>query len=408
MDNFFGVKRLKNETDFEFCLRVCMAKAEKSIDADWGEICEAFNLGLHPDSLRKNFVGPMGVQHVVKYFDDKLWKQLQETKTGAEKDLENKIHQMQKEKMKLKDERSALNRILRLQSRWEALLEIIKDEVENMSDEKYINYNKHIIETDGDNEAVLMISDTHIGMTVDNELNVYNKEVCIERFHKLIDSTIKNCKRNDVTTLNIILGGDLVEGIINLTGRIQQNEDVVHQVFTAYEIITEVIVELSKYVKKINVWNTNGNHARISKDVKECLEGESFETIIYEYIKLKLETLSHKIDLSNVTLNDNEYPDLAIIHIKNCNKTVAASHGTKDKKAQTNVSRINSFLPITIDYYMMGHLHNSHHQNNCYVNGCLSGSNEWAQGQRYNNDPLQIMLIFFEDGSTTLCEMNLR
>ena len=62
-------------------------------------------------------------------------------------------------------------------------------------------------------------------------------------------------------------------------------------------------------------------------------------------------------------------------------------------------------LPITIDYYMMGHLHNSHHQYNCYVNGCLSGSNEYAQGLRYNNDPVQIMLVFFEDGSTTLCEM---
>ena len=57
---------------------------------------------------------------------------------------------------------------------------------------------------------------------------------------------------------------------------------------------------------------------------------------------------------------------------------------------------------------MIGHLHNSHHQNNCYVNGCLSGSNEWAQGQRYNNDPMQIMLVFYEDGSTTLCEMNLK
>ena len=54
---------------------------------------------------------------------------------------------------------------------------------------------------------------------------------------------------------------------------------------------------------------------------------------------------------------------------------------------------------------MMGHLHNSHHQYNCYVNGCLSGSNEYAQGLRYNNDPVQIMLVFFDDGSTTLCEI---
>lgn len=408
MNEFWNVKRLKDETDFEFCLRVCMAKANKEIDADWGEIVEAFNLGVHSDTLRKNFVGPMGVKHIVDYYDEKLLKQIQDGKSQSEKDLDNKIHQLYMEKQKLKDERSALNRKLRLQARWEELLVLIQEEISNTTQDKYLSYSKHIIEPEENNEAVLVISDTHIGMTVDNELNKYNKEICIERFHKLIDSTLKNCKRNGVTTLNIALLGDIVEGVINLTGRLEQNEDVVQQVFTGYEIITEVIVELSKHIKQINVWSTNGNHARLSKDVKECLDGESFESLLYEYIKLKIESLSHVIDLSNVTLHDNRYPDLAIIHIDNCNKTIAASHGTKDKKVATNVSRINGFLPIQIDYYMMGHLHNSHHQNNCYVNGCLSGSNSWAQGQRYNNDPMQIMLVFFADGSTNLCEMVLK
>ena len=270
MNEFWNVKRLKDETDFEFCLRVCMAKANKEIDADWGEIVEAFNLGVHSDTLRKNFVGPMGVKHVVDYYDEKLLKQIQDGKSQSEKDLDNKIHQLYMEKQKLKDERSALNRKLRLQARWEELLVLIQEEISNTTQDKYLSYSKHIIEPEENNEAVLVISDTHIGMTVDNELNKYNKEICIERFHKLIDSTLKNCKRNGVTTLNIALLGDIVEGVINLTGRLEQNEDVVQQVFTAYEIITEVIVELSKHIKQINVWSTNGNHARLSKDVKEC------------------------------------------------------------------------------------------------------------------------------------------
>ena len=408
MNEFFNVKRMNNETDFEFLLRVLLAKNNKEIDCDWQDIVDTFELNCHRDTVRKLFYGPINLKNVVDYYEDKLLKLVQDSKSQPEKDLDNKVHQLQMEKMKLKDERSTLNRLLRLQARWEVLLETIKQELENTTDTKYLSYSKHIFDTEENNEAVLMISDTHIGMTVDNELNVYNKDICIKRFHKLIDSTVANCRRNNVSTLNLILGGDIIEGIINLSGRIQQNEDVVKQVFTACELITEVIVELSKYVKQLNVWSVNGNHARMSKDVKESLDGESFESIMYEYIKLKVECLSNKIDLSNVTLNENKYPDLAIININNCNKTVAASHGTKDKKVSTNLSRINSYLPIQVDYYMMGHLHNSHHQNNCYVNGCLSGSNEWAQGQRYNNDPVQIMLVFFEDSSTTLCEMNLK
>lgn len=408
MNSFFGIDRLKDESDFEFLLRVCMAKHEKKIDADWQEIVEFFNLECHVDTLRKKFNGPFAMQHVIRHYEQLLQEAQIPEPTNAEVEIEKKRQQLAMEKIKVKDERTQLNRLLRLQARWEELLELIRTEVNHSALDKYIDEVNYYV-TEQQNEAVLFVSDTHIGMTVDNALNVYNKQVCIERFNKLIQSTIKNCRRNDVTTLNVVLGGDIIEGIINLTGRIQQNEDVVQQIFTAAELVTQLIVELSRNIRKVNVWSTNGNHARMSKDTKEALDGESFESIVYEYVKIKIQLLQEqRLVGTNITLNENDYPDIAIIHINSCDKTIAASHGTKDRKAMNNVSRINSFLPITVDYYMIGHLHNSHHQNNCYVNGCLSGSNEWAQGQRYNNDPMQIMLVFYEDGSTTLCEMNLK
>ena len=409
MNCFFGIDRLKGESDWEFCWRCIVAKIERQIDCDWQEIIDEFQLGCHIDTLRKSVnVGAFSAYKVAQFYEEKLLNLPKNEETNAEKEIKGKVNQLQMEKMKLKDERTELNRLLRLQARWEELLDLIKKEVNHADLNKYVDEVNYYI-TEEQNEAVLFVSDTHIGMTVDNSLNVFNKDICIERFNKLAKSTIKNCRRNDVTTLNVILGGDIIEGIINLTGRIQQNEDVVKQIFTAAELITELLVELSRNIKKVNVWSTNGNHARMSKDAKEALDGESFESILYEYVKIKVELLQEKRQVgNNITLNENEYPDIAIVHIENCDKVVAGSHGTKDRKAMHNVSRINSFLPINIDYYMMGHLHNSHHQNNCYVNGCFSGSNEWAQGQRYNNDPLQIMLVFYKDGSTTLCEMNLK
>ena len=408
-NSFFGIDRITGESDWEFCWRCIVAKIERKIDCDWQEIIDEFQLGCHIDTLRKSVnVGAFSAYKVAQFYEEKLLNLPKNEETNAEKEIKGKVNQLQMEKMKLKDERTELNRLLRLQARWEELLDLIKKEVNHADLNKYVDEVNYYI-TEEQNEAVLFVSDTHIGMTVDNSLNVFNKDICIERFNKLAKSTIKNCRRNDVTTLNVILGGDIIEGIINLTGRIQQNEDVVKQIFTAAELITELLVELSRNIKKVNVWSTNGNHARMSKDAKEALDGESFESILYEYVKIKVELLQEKRQVgNNITLNENEYPDIAIVHIDNCDKVVAGSHGTKDRKVMHNVSRINSFLPINIDYYMMGHLHNSHHQNNCYVNGCFSGSNEWAQGQRYNNDPLQIMLVFYKDGSTTLCEMNLK
>ena len=97
MNEFFNVKRMQDETDFEFLLRVCMAKHNKEIDAAWTEIVEAFNLGCHCDTLRKKFCGPLAVHHVVKYYEEKIYQLLQDNKTAPEKELDNKIKQLQLE-----------------------------------------------------------------------------------------------------------------------------------------------------------------------------------------------------------------------------------------------------------------------------------------------------------------------
>ena len=129
MNEFFNVKRMQDETDFEFLLRVCMAKHNKEIDADWTEIVEAFNLGCHCDTLRKKFCGPFAVQHVVKHYEEKMYQLMQDSKTAPEKELDNKIKQLQMEKQKVKDQRTELNRLMRTQARWEQLMEIIDEKV---------------------------------------------------------------------------------------------------------------------------------------------------------------------------------------------------------------------------------------------------------------------------------------
>ena len=391
------------EKHLEYVKRVTENRIEYGLSYhDWcllvggGDYCE--------DNARKAFAI---VSKILPLLDYEF--KIDEAQIKKYNDLHSKEVQIMKEREKQKDERRAFTSKVRAEARWEHLLETIADGMENFDTKKFLDKYITNYECPEDNEALLMISDTHIGMTVDNKLNKYNKEICIERFNELVKQTINNCKRNSVSKLNIVFGGDIIEGIINTSGRVQQNEDVVQQIFTASELLTELLIKLSLAIPKIRVWSVNGNHARMSKDIKEAINGESFESMIYEYVKLRVENIKYKEKIGwNIKFNDNDYPDLAIVEIENCDKTVAVAHGTKDRNAKNNVSRINQFLDINIDYYFMGHLHNSHHHNNCYVNGCLAGSNEFAQNQRYNNEPIQIMMIFFENGSTNLCEMNLR
>ena len=394
----------KNENRIDYIKRITNLKSEYNMSyADW---CYLITGGAEysEDNARKAYYVVEKMLPLISY-----QLELDEVKVKRYNDLHSKEVQIQKERERQKDERRAYTNLVKSQARWEQIIETLEMGLRDADTSKFLN--NHIVsyEPQEENEAVLVISDTHIGMTINNALNVYNKEVCIKRFDNLLEQTLKHCKVNNVKRLNVVIGGDIIEGNINTSGRVTQNENVVEQIFTASELLSETLVKLSQSIPQIRVWNTNGNHARMNKDTKESLNGESFESIIYEYVKMRVELLKHKEKIGwNIKFNENDYPDIAVIEIENCNKLIVASHGTKDRSIKNNLSRINQYLNIKADYYLMGHVHHSAHEYGCYTNGCLSGSNEYAQNLRYNNEPVQIMLIFFENSSTLLCEMNVK
>ena len=393
----------KNENRIDYIKRITNLRTEYGMS--YSEWCYLITGGADysEDNSRKAYYVVEKMLPLISY-----QLELDEAKIKRYNDLHSKEIQIQKERERQKDERRAYTNLVKSQARWEQILETLEIGLREADTSKFLD-SVVKYEVEEENEAVLMLSDTHIGMTINNALNVYNKEVCIKRFNKLVEQVLKNCKKNSVKRLNVIIAGDIIEGIINTSGRVTQNENVVEQIFTASELVTETLVKLSLSIPQIRVWNTNGNHARMSKDTKESLNGESFETIIYEYVKMRIEILKQRDKIGwNIKFNENDYPDIAVVEIENCDKLVVASHGTKDRSIKNNLSRINQFLDIKADYYLMGHVHHSAHEYNCYTNGCLSGSNEYAQNLRYNNEPMQIMLIFFENSSTVLCEMNLK
>lgn len=51
------IEKLPGESDFEWKLRLCLAKLDRTIDLDWQEIADTLSLDLSPDSLRKMAYG---------------------------------------------------------------------------------------------------------------------------------------------------------------------------------------------------------------------------------------------------------------------------------------------------------------------------------------------------------------
>ena len=266
----------KNENRIDYIKRITNLKSEYNMSyADW---CYLITGGAEysEDNARKAYYVVEKMLPLISY-----QLELDEAKVKRYNDLHSKEVQIQKERERQKDERRAYTNLVKSQARWEQIIETLEVGLREADVSKFLN--NHIVsyEPQEENEAVLVISDTHIGMTINNALNVYNKEVCIKRFDNLLEQTLKHCKVNNVKRLNVVIGGDIIEGNINTSGRVTQNENVVEQIFTASELLSETLVKLSQSIPQIRVWNTNGNHARMNKDTKESLNGESFESIIY-------------------------------------------------------------------------------------------------------------------------------
>ena len=63
------IERQNNETQFEWKLRLCLAKRRKEIDLDWAEIVNLLKLDITPDQLRKQAVGYHEYDDYIKGFD---------------------------------------------------------------------------------------------------------------------------------------------------------------------------------------------------------------------------------------------------------------------------------------------------------------------------------------------------
>ena len=393
MNEFFGLIKKENETEFEFMLRTCIAKHNKEIDADWSEIVEAFNLNCHQDTLRKKFCGPFAMQHVVEYYEKKLLETHNEQPNEVVKEIELKMHELYKERVKLRDERGELRRLLSTEARWENILDILREAVVayEPTPTDHIVHHKYV---GSKNEACLLLSDWHVGSEIRTFHNTFNLDIAKGRVKKLKEDTIKYCKLHQIETLYVEMLGDLISGNIHITTRLGNTEDVIQQTIETAEILSEFIYDLSKEVPNIKLVYAIGNHGRVSANVKESINEENFEYLIRWHLETKLKNIDNIEWLHNVINKE-----ICVYTLDN-GRTIASAHGHKEKNYKDAVKNLSHYLDVVkVDEVHIGHFHNQQMINNVIVNGCLSGADDYAQDLRYNGRPSQTLRVYNEDGN---------
>lgn len=405
------INRYANESEDEFCERMFRNKFTQGLT--WSEVAEIINnelnYNLSGDAYRKRS-SRMYASKTSKYKEEVgsnqlAWNDailLKMSNPTSDDEFQNyMLDESIKERIKIRDERTQLNSLMRRITREETLKEMVKESISFMDEHFPLSPAKpdklqelHDSCSEGYREAVLQLSDIHYGAEIDNFWNQYNPQICKRRLQELRDKVIVNCKRNKVYRLYIVNLGDLISGRIHTQLRINSRLDVVTQTQHISELIAEFIADISTYIPEVEYYDCLDNHSRIEPIKENSLNLESLSRFTAWYLKERLKYFK------NVTiLDENKYsPD--IISFDTLGHKIIGVHGDKDKPSQV----VQNLSLMTQDHYDLVLTSHKHHfsadevnQTLLLSNGSIMGTDEYAEKLRLSANPSQNLIIVSED-----------
>ena len=305
-------------------------------------------------------------------------------------------HEIYKERQKLRDERTNLNKTLRDEARIERFQDTLIEAIKELPALPKVHYDGFAGVSGftflDSVEAIAMLSDLHVGMEIDTYCNKYNLEIAAKRLGKWADEVIHYCKLHDVDRLNVVNLGDLIYGIIHTTIRLQQEFDVGTQVMQVGELLAQTLCKLQEAAPEVIYRSCTDNHSRFMPDKNQHIEEETWCRVIDWYLETRLK------DTNIQMVNDNLSPSLGKFSLLN-GKTVMFAHGHLDKPN----SSFQNFIGATeefVHYVLLGHYHSEHtkmYQNmKVLINGSICGTDPYAESIRKYTKPSQTLLIFDE------------
>jgi len=392
------IRLKKTETDDEYEIRICSLHDE--YDLSWDDIAAIINTELGQNYTESRY-RKMWKAYCLGVSNTAIQKRPRNkregeylTYTDAEIDEENTANvseyiqqkiELQKERVKISDERIQANAYIRALAREETIKEIALEYAREMNSKKILTPIREL-SVSGDNAAILQLSDIHYGLVVDNYWNKYNPDIAKEKIAQLRDKVIKYCKLNDVSDLYITELGDAIAGRIHETIRYQSRFDVITQIMQISEIIAEMITDLSKYFN-IHYYCCLDNHSRLEPNKKAALDLESLARIIPWYLKERVGGF--------IEINDNKYGE-DIITFKCKGFNIAGCHGDKDSPIKV-VDSLSMMTRENFDMILTAHLHHfsADEKNQILVisNPSILSTDDYSKNLRLSSKSAQNLII---------------
>ena len=384
-------------------LQDCSNKVQHISDDDWSEICARYGLEFNPDTIRKGSQPPLvGSVFVSEYYK---WKESQNDSSHDDKylkELENQKRELQKERVKVRDERNELNRVIREEARKESYKEqVIRNILEYQSSPLLYDESKQftgVLKTD--NDLIISCTDIHAGIEIDNYFNKFDENVLKDRFNQYLDKIFEVQSRHGSENVYVILS-ELVSGIIHNELRIENNQNLIEQFLSVTNYISQFLAELSYHFNTVNVYICPGNHSRISPKKEDSLKGENIDHLAIPFLEAKLQ------NFDNIKFYKNEIEEsIAMFTVRN--NIVMSSHGDKDSPNNV-VQKFTLLFGIRPSLVYLGHRHKNGlttvYNTKVIESETLSGTDNYALDLRLHTKPSQTISVVTKDGLDCLYDV---
>lgn len=328
-----------SEEQYEQCLNDICDKLNGLKDIEWAEIKEKYDLPWNIDVLRKSSGTLFGGFGVAEYYKNK--KPID--------NLDLKLEQIRKEKIKLQTLNTERNRIDRAEARQELYYEQIGDAVTSLP---WPHFKPLHITNDNEINYLLTLADFHYGAEFVSQNNTYSREICKERLEYLVGQVEEFVNQHKINTLYVLSLGDCIQGILRLSDLKLNDTTIVKCVVEISRLLALFLNEISAFVNVEYYHCSSSNHTQIRLLGAKANElgDEDLEYIIGHYIN----DLLVCNDRVQVHLSEDNLPYIKV-NIPYTEVIAMHGHGIKDYK--TALKDITNWLGEQVDYLILGHLH---------------------------------------------------
>ena len=395
MIHITDLHRLKTENEEQFIFRLGSAKDSGTLDMNWEEIAAIINAEFRSDEseYRTEAAYRKPYQQAKRYLDANAFKACKDEDSYF-KELQLQKQEIRKEKQKLFDERTALNKTLRETARVEEDLSKLEALIKENGSTTLPSICNSV--ESSDNDLFICISDFHLGVDTDTYFGKYNSTIASDRLSKYLSKIIEIQKLHKSENAYIGILGDILSGEIHFTTQLENRENVTEQIQKSAELISAFIYELSKHFKIVYINGVAGNHSRTSfKD--QVLRGNRLDNLIPWYMKAKL---NH---LKNVIFIDDKNYDSTIATCTIRNNEYLMVHGDWDSYSESGVSKLVMMLNFKPKGIFYGHLHRCSYDDIANVkiirSGGFSGTtDDYTISKRLSGNPSQMVCVIDNDG----------